>query len=210
MALGVTSKLFIAVLVVNIITAAAVGLGVRTARFVSGLPSPPILEREEVRPYAPFSTALANGYREKGGWEFLKGSDEAWAQLNREVRPDFRRRRGPDGVEVAKGPPREPRAPPAVVLDMRGNVIAGDAEIGGNAKTRPIVVEGEQVGWLLDACAPPALRVRRPPFPGRPACAPDGSWHSRPSPSPPSSHGSSRRGLLTPVKRPGGGHAAIG
>ncbi len=34
MALGVTSKLFIAVLVMNIITAIAVGLGVRTA-FVS-------------------------------------------------------------------------------------------------------------------------------------------------------------------------------
>jgi two-component system, OmpR family, sensor histidine kinase BaeS len=154
MALGVTSKLFIAVLVTNIVTAIAVGLGVRTA-FVSGFESY-IQEREEQR-LTRLSSVLANAYRDKGGWEFLKGSDEAWTQLNREIRPDFRRRRGPDGVEVAKGPPREPRPPPAVLIDMRGNVIAGDTEIGGNAKTRPIIVDGAQVGWL-------STPVRRPPF----------------------------------------------
>jgi two-component system, OmpR family, sensor histidine kinase BaeS len=159
MSLGVTSKLFVAVLVTNIVTAIAVGLGVRTA-FVSGFENY-IQEREEQR-LTRLTTALATAYHDKGGWEFLKGSDEAWAQLNRDIRPDFRRRRGPDGAEMPKaapreGPQREPRAPPAVVLDMRGNVIAGDAEIGGNAKTRPIVVEGEQVGWL-------STPVRRPPF----------------------------------------------
>ncbi|HEY2628065.1 MAG TPA: HAMP domain-containing protein, partial [Usitatibacter sp.] len=158
MALGVTSKLFIAVLVTNIITAIAVGLGVRTA-FVSGFETY-IQEREDQR-LTRLTTAIANGYRDKGGWDFLKGSDEAWAQLNREVRPEFRRRRGPDGAEMPKGPPPPPRgegrAPPAVVLDMRGNVIAGDADVSGNAKTRPIIVEGEQVGWL-------STPVRRPPF----------------------------------------------
>jgi len=149
MALGVTSKLFIAVLVTNIITAVAVGLGVRTA-FTSGFESY-IQEREEQR-LTRLSAAIATAYREKGSWEFLQGGDEAWLQLNREVRPDIRRRRPP--------PPegsREPRPPPAVVLDMRGNVIAGDAQIGSNAKTHPIIVDGQQVGWL-------SVPVRRPPF----------------------------------------------
>jgi two-component system, OmpR family, sensor histidine kinase BaeS len=154
MALGVTSKLFIAVLVTNIVTAIAVGLGVRTA-FVSGFENY-IQEREEQR-LTRLSSALATGYHDRGGWDFLRGSDEAWTQLNRDVHPDLRRRRGPDGAEMPKGPPREPRAPPAVVLDMRGNVIAGDGEIGGNAKTRPIIVDGEQVGWL-------STPVRRPQF----------------------------------------------
>jgi two-component system sensor histidine kinase BaeS len=164
---GITLKLFIAVLVTNIITAVAVGLGVRTA-FTSGFESY-IQEREEQR-LTRLSTAIANAYRDKGSWDFLQGSDEAWLQLNREVRPDMRRRRpqGPEGFDPGKGfppreggpqggPPREMRPPPAVVLDMRGNIIAGDAITGANTKTRPIIVDNQQVGWL-------SVPIRRPPF----------------------------------------------
>ena len=150
MALGVTSKLFIAVLVTNVITAVAVGLGVRTA-FTSGFESY-IQEREEQR-LTRLSAAIANAYRDKGSWEFLQGGDEGWLQLNREVRPDNRRRRPPPPEGL-----REPRPPPAVVLDMHGNVIAGDGQFGGNAKTQPIIVDGQQVGWL----SVPVMR--RPPF----------------------------------------------
>ncbi|HLX23353.1 MAG TPA: ATP-binding protein [Usitatibacter sp.] len=163
---GITLKLFIAVLVTNIITAVAVGLGVRTA-FTSGFESY-IQEREEQR-LTRLSTAIANAYRDKGNWDFLQGSDEAWLQLNRESRPDIRRRRppGPEGFDSGPGgsnprgsATREggfPRPPPAVVLDMRGNVVVGDGVIGGNGKTRPIIVDGQQVGWL-------SVPVRRPPF----------------------------------------------
>lgn len=179
MTLGVTSKLFIAVLVTNVVTAVAVGLGVRAA-FTSGFESY-IQEREEQR-LTRLSTALANAYRDKGAWDFLQGNDDLWLQLNRGVRPDFRaRRRGLEAFDLGTGPPptpgevdlwrkqgpppemrmREPRPPPAVVLDMRGNVIAGDPDVssiaGTNVKTRPIQVEGQQVGWL-------AAPVRRTPF----------------------------------------------
>ena len=158
MALGITSKLFIAVLVTNVITAVAVGLGVRTA-FTSGFETY-IQEREDQR-LTRLANAIANAYRDKGDWEFLQGNDDAWAQLNRDVRPELRRRRLPEGFEPGRGPlPQERgpgRPPPAVVLDMRGNVIAGDAEAGRNAKTRPIMVDGQQVGWL-------SAPVRRPPF----------------------------------------------
>ncbi len=160
---GITLKLFIAVLVTNIITAVAVGLGVRTA-FTSGFETY-IQEREDQR-LTRLSTTIANAYRDKGSWDFLQGSDETWVQLNRESRPDVRRRRppGPDGVDAAKGMPpreggfpRELRPPPAAVLDMRGNLIVGDASMGTNTRTRPIMVDNQQVGWLT-------VPVRRPPF----------------------------------------------
>ena len=149
MTFGVTSKLFLAVLFTNVITAVAVGLGVRAA-FVTGFESY-VQEREDAR-LGRLSILLASGYRERGSWEFLRGNQVLWTQLNHTVMPQpvDPRRREPAAIGPAKLPavPHEPPAPPAVVTDVLGKVIIGDVDPEGDVKTFPITVEGRQVGSL--------------------------------------------------------------
>ena len=65
---GITSKLFIAVLFTNVVTAVAVGFGVRAA-FDSGFEQY-IHEREDQR-LSRLADVFANAYRQAGSWEFL-------------------------------------------------------------------------------------------------------------------------------------------
>ncbi|HST02367.1 MAG TPA: hypothetical protein VLJ84_11975, partial [Usitatibacter sp.] len=90
MTLGVTPKLFLAVLFTNVITAVAVGLGVR-ASFVTGFENY-VQEREDQR-LTRLAGVLANAYRERGSWEFLRGNQTLWTQYNQVVRTDTDRRR---------------------------------------------------------------------------------------------------------------------
>ncbi|HEX4333529.1 MAG TPA: ATP-binding protein [Usitatibacter sp.] len=150
MTLGVTPKLFLAVLFTNVITAVAVGLGVRAA-FVTGFESY-VQQREDQR-LTRLAGVLANAYKERGSWEFLRGNRTLWSQFNQVVRPDALRRRD----TTLAGSPRLPagnaltgdaQPPPAVVLDLFNNVIVGDADLTQEVKTLPISIDGRQVGWL--------------------------------------------------------------
>jgi two-component system sensor histidine kinase BaeS len=147
MTFGVTPKLFLAVLFTNVITAVAVGLGVRAA-FVSGFESY-VQERENGR-LARLAIVLGNGYRERGSWDFLRGNQVLWAQMNHVVSPPSEeKRREPTGVGLTKvAPPRDPPPPPAVLTDLLGKVVVGDADPDGDVKTFPVTVEGRQVGLL--------------------------------------------------------------
>ena len=154
MAFGITSKLFIAVLLTNVITAVAVGFGVRAA-FDSGFEAY-VQERESTR-LARLSVVLADAYRDKGGWEFLKDNDAAWLQLNHLSRPDRREGFGafmapPSSVNDPNAPIRrprpEPRPPRGLVVDAQQKVVVGDADPTAEMNRRPITVNGTVVGWL--------------------------------------------------------------
>lgn len=152
MKLGITSKLFVAILATNIITAVAVGLGVRAA-FNSGFDSY-LQEREDFR-LGRLARILAAGYEENRGWEFLRGNEALWIQLNHSVRPP----RGPGMAPIrptgtapppARGPDghREGGPPPAVVIDTSGRAVVGPAAITPELRRQPIEVAGAVVGWL--------------------------------------------------------------
>jgi two-component system sensor histidine kinase BaeS len=161
MKLGITSKLFVAILATNIITAVAVGLGVRAA-FNSGFESY-LQEREDFR-LGRLARVLASAYEEYHGWDFLRGNDELWVSLNHSVRPP--RGAGPmpsSPRSAALAPPhgldwrREPGLPPpAVVIDTAGHRVVGPAAIDADLSRRPIEVGNTIVGWLG---APPRLSV---------------------------------------------------
>ena len=168
---GITSKLFVAFLVTNVVTAFAVGLGVR-AVFVSGFDSY-LREREDQR-LTRLTRALATAYDESHGWDFLRNNEPAWVAINHSVRPPpgergpfFMRPHGagadpgrpaprpPEPGEAPAFPPArspdgrpEPRVPPAIVLDDRDRLVAGYTEPGFEMKRRPIEVGGKTVGWL--------------------------------------------------------------
>ncbi len=169
MAFGITSKLFIAVLLTNVITAVAVGLGVRAA-FDSGFEA--YLQEREAQRLARLTTVLADAYRDQGGWAFLKDNDAMWLQLNRLVRPERAQGFGPPGLRPAPAegpgftaptPPPfsredgnaairrsrpEPRPPRAVVFDTAQSVVVGDADPAADMNRRPITLNGTVVGWL--------------------------------------------------------------
>jgi two-component system sensor histidine kinase BaeS len=156
---GITAKLFIAVLFTNVVTAVAVGFGVRTA-FDTGFERY-IREREEQR-LGRLAEVFANAYRQAGNWEFLRGNDEAWLQLNQLVRPMPRegdRAFGPPstGNPVARPANQVGRPPPSLVFDNDLRVVAGTANPQQELNRRPILVDGRQVGWL-------AAPVRHTPF----------------------------------------------
>lgn len=157
---GITAKLFVAVLVTNVVTAVAVGFGVRAA-FDSGFERY-IREREEQR-LGRLAEVFANAYRQAGNWEFLRGNDEAWLQLNHLVRPaPIERDRNfvppPEGGNpIARPANQVVRPPPSVVLDNDLRVVAGNAIPQQEMNRRPILVDGRQVGWL-------AAPVRHTPF----------------------------------------------
>jgi len=156
---GITAKLFVAVLITNVVTAVAVGFGVRAA-FDTGFERY-IREREDQR-LGRLAEVFANAYRQAGNWEFLRGNDEAWVQLNHLVRPSPRDDRlfaappGAAGNPIAR-PANQLRPPPSLVLDNDLRVIAGTGSTQQEMKRRPILVDGNQVGWL-------AAPVRHTPF----------------------------------------------
>jgi two-component system, OmpR family, sensor histidine kinase BaeS len=176
MALGITSKLFIAVLLTNVVTAVAVGFGVRAA-FDSGFEA--YVQEREAQRLARLAGALADTYRDKGGWEFLRDNDAAWLQLNRQARPDRREGFGPPvlppaaaidanaqirregfgfptqapfaandpNAQIRRARP-EPRPPRALVYDAAQKVVVGDADPALEMSRHPISVNGQVVGWL--------------------------------------------------------------
>ncbi|HEY4997974.1 MAG TPA: ATP-binding protein [Usitatibacter sp.] len=158
---GITSKLFIAFLLTNVITAFAVGLGVRAA-FNSGFEA--YVQEREAQRLSRLAVVLGEAYRDRQGWDFLKGNDAAWLELNRQVRPERRFGDGPmpppflapptdrnDSNSPIRRGPREPhefRPPRALVLDGAEKVVVGDADPSAPMSRRPIHANGAVVGWL--------------------------------------------------------------
>ena len=185
---GITAKLFVAFLLTSTITAVAVGFGVRTAidqgfeKYVE--------EREDAR-RERLANELASAYKEHGSWDFMRGDERQWAQINSMVRPqrgDFPggprgRARDfgggfrapalrPDHAAAAAGPrppedplhdgpPRFMRTPPGVVLDLFGQRVAGDSEVRARPIRKPIVVDGKRVGDVAFARNLPFEPVER-------------------------------------------------
>jgi two-component system sensor histidine kinase BaeS len=152
---GITSKLFVAFLVTNVITAFAVGLGVRAA-FNSGFEA--YVQEREAQRLARLAVALGETYREKQGWDFLRDNDAAWLEMNRAARSERRNAGGPPMMGAApdrndpnaalRRMPREPRPPRALVLDAAQKVVVGDADPAAALDRRPIQASGVVVGWL--------------------------------------------------------------
>ena len=163
---GITAKLFVAFLLTSIVTAVAVGFGVRTA-FDQGFEKY-IEERENTR-RERLAAELATAYKERGSWDFMRGDDRQWQQVNAQVRPPgppfprgFPREHGPrertpadarppheGGAGEGRGPPRGP--PPGVLLDAKGERVAGDADLREASIRKEITVDGQRVGWVAFA-----------------------------------------------------------
>ena len=163
---GVTTKLFLAFLATNVLTALVVAMGVRYA-FNTGFERY-LGEREALR-LNRLAVVIGDAYRTRGGnWDFIHGRDDVWVELNNSIRPELRAM-GILPADVGEvGPPRPAdngapvpaaavgdRPPPGLLLDEQGRILVGDADASGGLDRQPILVSGQRVGWV----AAPRQRV---------------------------------------------------
>jgi two-component system, OmpR family, sensor histidine kinase BaeS len=147
MTLNLAARLFAAVLGAAVVVAVAMGVGahVNLNRDFLGYLNEQAENRLDLA--VPGVTA---GYRQHGGWDFLRERPDLWFRLLRPLPDD-------DRVPLTERPPA-PSTPPAeltgasrrfTLLDAERRRIVGFASPAANAIERPIVVDGLAVGWLV-------------------------------------------------------------
>lgn len=142
MKFGITSKLFLAILITSITVALAMGLAVRVS-FTQGFLG--YLNEQELERAESLLPRLRDAYVEYGSWQFLRDEPRRLFWL-------FRPR------DLALHERQQPDAPPlsdltgfnlrVAVLDAAGERVVGNPAIGDNPILRPITVADKVVGWL--------------------------------------------------------------
>ncbi len=143
--LGITSKLFFAILLTCIVVAVAMATAIRSS-FNEGFLG--YLNEQEEQRVEALRPTLANAYVKNGGWDFLKGERRKWFELIR-----------PPGMPPSDRRAEEPRrAPPESdltglnlrmgLLDAQKQVVVGNPSLNRNAKLKSIEVDGATVGWI--------------------------------------------------------------
>ncbi|CAJ0720429.1 Signal transduction histidine-protein kinase BaeS [Ralstonia edaphis] len=182
---GITSKLFVALFMLSIVVALAMGAAVRwrfDANFLD------YVNAREAERMASLAQGVEAAYAQHGGWDFLRDDRMAWFRLLRregararangmggdrfDLPPGHRFDPIPPGMDkdapplgpptagrMPPHPPGEPPIPhsPIWLLDAQRNVIIGDGPpLGPNARWHELHHNGQTVGWLA---MPPRVRV---------------------------------------------------
>ena len=135
-----TLKLFIALLAMSVLVAAAMGAAARLS-FTRGFLG--YLNEVGVQRMQRLAPRLADEYREYGGWDHLRHSRRDWFRLMRPSSDD-------------SGPPDTADLLPELtganfrlgLLDADGQSVAGFPELTADALRQSVIVDGEIVGWL--------------------------------------------------------------
>jgi two-component system sensor histidine kinase BaeS len=153
MKLGLTSKLFFALLATILVAVVATTIAVRIS-FVSGFLG--YLNEQEIERIQSMLPLLAAAYKENGDWDFLREDPRAWLQLLRGTPAG-----GPD--ELWWGPRRRMPFGAALpisdsdltgvnlrvtLLDDQRRFVIGNPKLSADTPMRPIIVSGKSVGWL--------------------------------------------------------------
>ncbi len=121
--LGITLKLFLAILAASAVAAAAMAVTTRLS-FQSGFFG--YLSHVEAQSLEALSVRLADEYRRSGDWSFLQG--------------DYGRLR-------ALAAPAQP-VQRLALLDASRRAVVGSADLNEAAAIRPVVVDDHVVGWI--------------------------------------------------------------
>ncbi len=139
MKLGITAKLFIAILAACAAVLLVNGVTVQIflkRTFLDYLNEQGIERMMETMP------RIRAGYASHGNWDFVRDNPDAWFVLMRpERRPDLPQRAPPVSDQTG-----------AVfrfaLLDRNYNVVIGNSDAGREDILRPVVVDGQTVGWM--------------------------------------------------------------
>ncbi|QGZ41913.1 two-component system sensor histidine kinase BaeS [Pseudoduganella flava] len=155
--IGITTRLFCALLVVSVLTALGVGLGTRWS-FQRGFQG--YLNEVEARRMEAMAFELARAYREHGNWDFIRGNQGAWERYTGAIGRERAtaplagdtsiHHEGGDSIYYAV-PGRGPRR--LALYDMDGAHLAGNHQTEGDMPLRyqRVLVDGRQVATLVGA-----------------------------------------------------------
>lgn len=138
--LGISAKLFLAILAACAAVVAANGLIGRLLferAFMGYLNEQGETRMREVLPL------LQGAYRRHGGWEFVRGNPDAWFELMRpqSQREDFT-------LRVPSISDQTGAVLRLALLDAQGIRLIGNPNAGADAIRLPVTVDGRTVGWL--------------------------------------------------------------
>lgn len=143
MKFGIAAKIFCAMLVMGAVALLVNGIAGKLLferGFLGYLNGQGIERMEALLPN------LQAEYVRHGSWEFVRGERKAWLRL---IRPNLG---NPVADEALLSTPPLSDQTGAVarfaLLDAQGQRVIGNAEVDGDAIRRPIMVEGQTVGWL--------------------------------------------------------------
>lgn len=115
------------------------------------------VQQQEATQLAVLVPELAELYQERGGWDFLRGSQRTWNRLLRVMRDadQEQNQRPPPHERVKPGFQRDPMRPPRhlrarlFLLDANQQWVAGAPYKGTEtAPKEAIEIDGQPVGWL--------------------------------------------------------------
>ncbi|BAK77881.1 signal transduction histidine-protein kinase [Pseudogulbenkiania sp. NH8B] len=143
MKLGITSKLFFAILFCCVVVAIAIGAASRLS-FKQGFLD--YVSQRDAQRLETLKTSLVDAYREEGSWTFLVGNERLWRRLVRtEVHPE-----GPRGRhEPLPHPGFRLPLPPLTLLDSGGRVVIGAPSWPPDATRTALQQDGRTIGWLV-------------------------------------------------------------
>ncbi|EEG06824.1 sensor histidine kinase efflux regulator BaeS [Pseudogulbenkiania ferrooxidans] len=143
MKLGITSKLFFAILFCCVVVAIAIGAASRLS-FKQGFLD--YVSQRDAQRLETLKTSLVDAYREEGSWAFLVGNERLWRRLVRtEVHPE-----GPRGRhEPLPHPGFRLPLPPLTLLDSGGRVVIGAPSWPTDATRTALLLDGRTIGWLV-------------------------------------------------------------
>ncbi|MBS1187753.1 MAG: baeS [Burkholderiaceae bacterium] len=146
MRLGITAKLFLAILLTCVIASFAM-LGAMRYSFHHGFLG--YLNEQEAQRVESVLPKLAAAYRQHGNWDFVRDKPRLWFSLIRpEGMPDFKHHR------PSLPPPPLPDSEFTglmmrfSLLDAQKQLVIGNHKLFTHTPMRPIEVNGQVVGWI--------------------------------------------------------------
>ncbi|MBI3145891.1 MAG: sensor histidine kinase efflux regulator BaeS [Pseudogulbenkiania sp.] len=143
MKLGITSKLFFAILFCCVVVALAIGAASRLS-FKQGFLD--YVSQRDAQRLETLKSSLVESYREEGSWGFLHGNERLWRRLARaEARPD----RPPQRPDPLPHHGFRLPLPPLTLLDAEGHVVVGSPNWQPDATRTALQLDGRRIGWLV-------------------------------------------------------------
>ncbi len=149
--IGITSKLFLALLATSILAVLASGIAARIS-FVLGFLG--YLNEQGIERIETVVPTLASTYEQHGSWDFLRGNRRAWFTLLATATAPTRALNDSGRSAAAPFTGRIPESELTGVslrmalLDAQRKLVVGNPDVGADAPMRPIVVKDRVVGWL--------------------------------------------------------------
>ena len=144
--LGLTGKLFVAMVVVNIMLILAMAVGARIS-FERGFLG--YLAQQDIKRLDSSTGPLVAAYRAHGSWDFLQQDRHLWHQL---LLPNRAGLLPSTEIPPYLSPPLADLVGATLrfsLLGPTGKYLRGNPSFSPHTPRRPIVVDGKIVGWLL-------------------------------------------------------------